>query len=586
MGTQPDRVFEDLRNTVNEYARIVRGRWRLGLIGVGIVGSLAFWGSQYLPRQYRATTLFERRDDVVLRNLIQRNSPYSFDTLKSSIAMDMTGSRALATAGVELGMLPVEEFSAVGPLSDRQLKMLDGVRGRYKLGATIRLIHSSPSLDTIELCCEANDPQVARQFVIALRDRYVRHTRERISEILSSTKEFFELEVERHRRRAVAVHQELRQRFEEFPGIDPLDPGSAGGRVESLRLERDRLAQRQAELQAQIAAREQFLVSAPVMEADEVVATSASQPPVLPGTEETIRCRIAEVEGQITEAMTVNRMTAEHPAVKALYRKLDGLREAQRAIRVSAEAAQATEEAPADAGPPRAKVHPQWYAQRLRVELELDALRKQLDVVRPRCEDAVARAQRIEQLYDELMQKGEELHGLEDKYTQDTATAVAWHQYLGQLNRILAAESEQRGTQFTLLEDPKQINHATSPRVGSVFAVCSGIGLAAAVLLVALAELLDRTFRSPGQVTRVLGVPVLECVRVIPTPRERRRRWIARLTWTPALGILLACLLVTASLAYSSLERPALHQRAITKLDHALGKLGVPPTSLAKEHSG
>ncbi|HUU94149.1 MAG TPA: hypothetical protein VM487_00280, partial [Phycisphaerae bacterium] len=123
------------------------------------------------------------------------------------------------------------------------------------------------------------------------------------------------------------------------------------------------------------------------------------------------------------------------------------------------------------------------------------------------------------------------------------------------------------------------------PRVGSVFAVCWGIGLAAAVLLVALAELLDRTFRSPGQVTRVLGVPVLECVRVIPTPRERRRRWTARLTWTPALGILLACLFVTASLAYSSLERPALHQRAIAKLDHALSKLGVPPTSLAEEHS-
>jgi hypothetical protein len=151
-----------------------------------------------------------------------------------------------------------------------------------------------------------------------------------------------------------------------------------------------------------------------------------------------------------------------------------------------------------------------------------------------------------------------------------------WREHLTQLARITAAENDQRGTQFVLIEAPMNVNKAIKPRSLSILAMCAGLGLAAAAALVAAAELFDRSFRSIGQVTRVLGVPVLECIGVIPTPVEKRRRRIAQVIWAPVVAGLVMMLATTASLAWASLERPELHRKAIVGVNRALGSVGLP----------
>lgn len=582
MSTHQDRAFDDLRNTLGEYMRIVRHRWKLALVGLGLVGSLGFWYSQKLPREYRAMTIFERRDDAVIQQLIQSKSPYSFASLKSSIVLDMTGSRALANAALDMGLLQPGEISDDRALSDRDLKRLDAAIGRYGLRASVRLMHSSANHDTIQLRCEANDPKKARQFTIALRDRYIQDSRDRITEILSRTHQFFTRELERYQKGAAATNLELRGLFDEFPGVDPTDPSSAGMRLTTLRQEATRLSQRQEEIAADIAAREQFLMSVPVVDVESDprrIAAPPDAPPRLPKTEETIRRAIQTVEASIDRAVTVDRKTIEHPDVKTLYRQREGLFAARQMLR-DMQAEQHDDDAPRK---PKVKGEEfaRWSAQKIRVELELDALRKQLAFVVGRFQQADLKRQRFEKLYAQLLEKGDHLAVLEQRLQEDAAIVTAWRQYLLQLNRVLAAESEQRGTQFALIEEPKEISRASSPRVSSVFAACIGFGLAAAALCIALAELLDRSFRSAGQVTRVLGVPVLASVGVIATPKEVRRRRLHGVLWTPTLGILVVALGTMASLAYTSLENPVVYGQAIAKIDRALASLGLPPTALS-----
>jgi hypothetical protein len=572
MATQQPHAFEDLRNTLSACLRIMGQRWRLVAVLLCLVAAAAFWGSQYVPREYTATTLFERRDDVVLQNLIQSNSPYGFSHLKSTLTLDMTGSRALAKAAVTVGLLPAGALTGEGPLTDNERAAVENALGQYALRPAVNLLQSSASLDTIQLQCTANNPAIARRFVIALRDNYIADTRERIRHILSSTRDFFQSELARLQGEVGAVDQNLRRDMDEFPGLDPTDVVAVGNRLEGARAERTVVQQRRAELEAQIAAREQFLLSAPAFYTNADSSAAGMGVLALRPADAALENGIANVKTQLVELVAGRRMTMEHPEVKRLLGKLEALEDLRRTLADTASAETAPASQPAHPG---VAVAPEWQAQQMRMEMELDALRRQLAVTGKQAEDAHARVAQLTGLYEQLLQSGDELRQLREKRTGRSLEIGLWQSHLTSLERVLTAESGERGTQFSLIEEPKDVALPSRPRVSSVFLVCAGLGLAAAALGVALAELFDRSFRSLGQVTRALGIPVLACVGVIPTPRERHRATVARLVWVPALGLLLGLLVTTAGLAYTSLLRPDLHQRAMQQLDRALNTVGI-----------
>jgi uncharacterized protein involved in exopolysaccharide biosynthesis len=579
MSHATDQTINDVRRTVNDYVAVLRRRWRTALLTVSAVAAAAFWYSQYLPRQYVATTVFERRDDVVLANLIQSNSPYSFAALNSSLTLDMTGSRALAAAAVSAGLVPAEKIAGTGALTDAERAAVESALSQYALKASLKVLSSTPNCDVVELSCTGNDPKIARTFVGALRDQYVTRTGERISEVLERTKTFFQTELTRYQAEVAKVQEGLQHGFGEFPGVDPTDLGSVGGRLETLRAERDRLFQQQAALEAEIAARENFVRNVP--EDAVTVPTGAAPRTAVPtiAPPATLQAAIDQVQAQLVELRTVKRMTAEHPDVKALQFKLEALLAARDEIvgLTPPSDTGATPSAPTVS----AAASPYWRAQQYRVEMELEALRKQQAIIGRDMQTADGRVKTLASLYSQLTTDADKLRRAKEQIDADTQSVTLWRQHLAQLDRVLTAQSEQRGTQFALIEEPKSNPRPISPRLTAILLECLGLGLAAALLVVALAELFDRSYRSVSQVARSLGVPVLECIGVVDTPRERWRRLKSRLVWAPALSLALLCLVTAGSLAYISLQDPELNRRAVGRLDRAFQSWGGPVTHLA-----
>jgi hypothetical protein len=513
---------------------------------------------------------------------VHGNSPYSFAHLKTTMTTDMTGSRALARATQRLGLVPDGTFADEGPLSERERSALGEITGKYVIQPSVKLGHSSEALDRIILSCAANDPKVARSYVVALRDGYLEDTRARMSEILYSTKEFFASEIQEAQDEIERIDERLRAGFEEFPGIDPTNTIAVGDRLEALRAQQAQAVQRKAQLEAQLAAREEFLLTEPEFfnpPAAELQSPAAPPQPQQAVIDPALERAIENAKTRLVELVTVRRMTMEHPEVVAVLKQVEALEDLRRTVAANVPE---IEPAPLAAAAPPVDdaARRQWHAQRMRVEMELDSLRRQLAVATAQADEITAKVERFEGLHARLVSDSDELRRMRDRRTEVTAATAVWQSHLSKLDRILTAESGQRGTQFTLIEEPKSTATPTKPRLVSVFVVCWGLGVAAAALIIALAELFDRSFRSVGQVTRALGIPVLECVGVIQTPRERRRMFVSRLIWTPTLALLVLSLATTATLAYASIARPWIVTSAAQKVDRVLSSIGVATIDL------
>lgn len=557
-AAEAEPAASDLQQVIGKVLAVLSCRRWLFIVPLllGILGSLAV--SLFLPRHYVVTTIFERRDDMVVSKLVSTNSPYSFGTHRRSLKINLQGYHALGAAVEDLGLtrdFPRDEHGAYTPEGLAKYAQLVG--GLVPC-VDVDLLESGDFLDLVQVRYRGPDPELGVALVSQLRDNYISNTQALLSDILHKSKEFFGQETARYGERAAKLEAELLELSLAHPGVDPASPDVLSQRLMAVGLGIEDRSMRRADLESKIANLTEYLQD---LEQRPPMSQPASWPPApgsvwLPNPQrQRLQTVIDGVKTQIADLKAVHGMRDAHPRVEGLRKKLEQLRiEYERTPQQIAGApspSQLTPLSPAQLLDPLA-------GERKRVEMELKSLRQ--DIARVDRELAKHKAEKklLEQEKGELFERREHflIRKQETQNAQDELRA--WKGHVDTVSRLLAADESNRGIGFATVDKARQPRTPKSPTLGGVFLLSSGVGLALATAVVFLREVFDRSFRDPAKVRQSLGIPVLETIGEIRAGQEPGR--LNRRVIMPVVVAVEALAVVTmAAIVFLSLHSPNIY---------------------------
>ncbi len=159
---------------------------------------------------------------------------------------------------------------------------------------------------------------------------------------------------------------------------------------------------------------------------------------------------------------------------------------------------------------------------------------------------------------------------------------------VAEISSILSADESQRGISFAELTPPTACIKPISPRSTTVLALSILAGLGAGAVGVLRKELFDQTYHTTKQVTRSLGLAVLESVEEFITSVERARLFRRRVIYAPTIVlVLLSAVGISCAAAFLSIERPKTYDRLMNKPRSAWQRAWGEPSmaDVSKQHA-
>lgn len=546
----------DPRHSLAEAWRVVCARRWWFVFPFATATTLAFVASHWLPRQYTARTLFERRNDVVLSSLIGQAWDQAFEAQRRSLTFDLIGPSALAEAVDKTGLadLLIENAientttTAPDPSDPNVARLRSETLARLAERVTVNTVESSPQRDVIEVRVVHQDPRTAARLVVSLRDNYVDRTTQRMTALMNESLDYFTHEAEQTAARVAEMERRLLELEKGCPGVAPDFVQIVAAEVNGLSYERAELRRRLGELAVMLHGAERDLAVAERTAVD----LAQSLPPMYDNPRRrALSEEIDRLRRQIEDQKVLHGKTDEHPTVVALYDKMERLRE---------EYARTPDQLPVTDPSMNSLDTVVQSAQQMNASLA--AAREQRSLTEARLAAVQARLDEIERQKMGGVERRAEHVALTQQLTQARAELVTWRKQIDPIQRIIEAQNRDRGVRFIAVQEPNAVTRPTSPDARITLLMCLAVGLAGGVLSALAAELLDRSIRTAGQAARSLGVPVIETIDEIVTAAIRRRRAMRRLVVLPAAMLASIALVIGSGLsAYLSIEAPWLHER-------------------------
>ncbi|NOT00949.1 MAG: hypothetical protein HOP29_09995 [Phycisphaerales bacterium] len=557
--------FSDLRRSVSEVLRVISVRRWMFFAPFCVVTSAAFVLSICVPRRYEAATMFERRDDQVLMNLPLGNVQEPFGIFRRTLLQDVTNPHEAAHVVDAMKLAEFDQEGNAIPADDvaARERRRQALAAKIAGGLDVSLQQVSPHLDVIEIRYMSADPERLTATLDAVRDHYIRMTQGRITTHLRETRDYFDAEHARRLEEVDAIEDELMSFRTDHEGIDPLNPGVTYPQLGDARNRLAALERRGRELAIQLEGEQGLLSTAQRPDGGEA---SVNPGGVLALSVRGVELSIAyrRMLDEIESMKTVRGMTELHPDVAALRSQMGRIGveidEERTAASMVVNGVGGVEQTPAalprDEGPWGVALSQATRDVRV-VENLLAENRREQEIVRGEMAEMEGRRRNA-------VERRKEYSALQAEANRAREDVLLYERYSDQVGRLLVAEDNQRGILFEKIRPAAGGRRPVSPRVPTVLLLTLLAGLVSGVIMVMLAELLDRTVRTRRQVSRGIGVPILESIDEIVSAAIRRRRFLIRALVVPSVSmVLIAMLLASGSAAYLSLENRAMYERAL-----------------------
>jgi polysaccharide chain length determinant protein (PEP-CTERM system associated) len=501
--------------SLSDYAAMAL-RWRWVIVVPFLVGSyIALIVSSRLPEMFQSDTLIQVVPQRIPSSLVQSTVTMRTVDRLSTLTEQILSRTELEQLIIDLNLYP--EQRARQPMQD----VVESMRRQWIRVEPV-INNRRTDADSFYIRFSYTDPATARRVTERLASLFIDvNTRDR-NNLASQTQEFLLSQLAEAKKKLEETEQRMQGFREQNAGRLPTQLGynmqamqnaqlRAQSLVESIARDRDR----------------RLILERLLEEAQNEVIDPASTAPARagqPGEGNTPAATTAQQLAAAKQALTALelRLKPEHPdtiRTKAVVAKL----EAQLAVETKA-----AEEARLAAGTdvPAPVLDPREAARRARVkQLLADVESLNRDIARKESDE-----ERIRTSIDEVQGRIEQVPGIESDWialTRDYDTQSRNYKELlaKSEDAQLAANLEERqiGEQFRILDPARTPVRPLGVDRLETNAMGAAIGLGIGLLLAALLELRDRTFRKVDDIVEVLQLPVVALVPQVLTALDRRR---------------------------------------------------------------
>lgn len=565
-----ERSFAEIRRILQDVLRILALHPWAFFVPFCLATSIAFVVSLYSPRTYSATTTFERRDDPVALSLDISSGAASFKFFRKTMVQDLKSVAQMATVVENLGLTDDLEHDADGNLTPESVARRDSMA--RSLAGKLSITTRSPGefVDHVTIRYTGPDRLIGKRLVDETKNTYIKRCREWIKEHLVNQRQYFQEQADVAQRELTAARRMATKFRLEHPLVDPNNPGSITFKLTQLESERRNMLMQKEGLVADLHLQEQVLHSLGAATSDSLIPGPVNgrqgPEPAQPSPEAlAIAAQMQKVDTEIQELRTTRGMTMQHPEIVELTQKRSFLVD-----QLSRQQERDAELGPRQQGPTdAANLALVGKMATLPAQIDRALTIGRVNTVKAKVADLEQRLVDNEEMIGDLreaktniFENQEEFALVRDRVTRARTEFAKLQGTLGRIDPAIHATEQGRLVKFTAGPPAHGSSLPISPSAKNIVILSIVFGVAAGVLFVILAEILDHVYRSSTHVAKSLGMPILDSIDEIITTHDRRSILVQRLVVAPLIlggGVMTTGL--TGTMAYLSLTNPQAYQK-------------------------